>query len=77
MRRLLGAAVLVPVLVSACGVSAEDAPTLIEESTQERPAATPSFDTVTSPAPTESSTGSSSESSPGSSSAPPTPSPTT
>lgn len=55
MRRLLGAAVVVVfVPVSACGVSAEDAPTLIEESTQERPVATPSFDTKTSPPPTTS-----------------------
>jgi hypothetical protein len=54
VRRLLGAvgAVLV---VSGCGVSAEDVPTLIEESTQERAPATPSFDTITSPTPTTSS----------------------
>jgi hypothetical protein len=56
VRRLLGVAALVPVaaLVSACGVTAEDVPTLIEESTRERPPAIPSFDKETSPPPTTS-----------------------
>ena len=47
MKRLLVAACVL--LVSACGVSAQDEPQLIEESTQ--PTATPSFMTETSPPP--------------------------
>jgi len=41
----------VVLLVSACGVTSQDEPQPIEESTQERPTATPSFDTETSPPP--------------------------
>lgn len=47
MRRLLIACVLV---VSACGVGSQDAPQIIEEeSTQQPPPGTPSFDTDPSP----------------------------
>lgn len=35
--------------VSACGVSAQDEPQIIEESTQPPPTATPSFETETKP----------------------------
>jgi hypothetical protein len=60
MRALVLACVLV---VSACGLSSEDEPQIIEESTQQPPPATPSFDTEPSPA--------------GSSRTPPTTTPTT
>ena len=48
MSRLVAAVACVLVL-SACGVSSQDEPRLIEESTQ--PTATPSFATETSPPP--------------------------
>lgn len=48
--RVVVAVVAVCVLaVSGCGVGSEDEPQLIEESTQEPPPATPSFDTEQSP----------------------------
>ncbi len=52
MRALVLACVLV---VSACGVSSEHEPQIIEESTQQPPPGTPSFDTDPSPASTVSS----------------------
>ena len=50
MRSLLVAIGCVLAL-SACGVSSQDEPQLIEESTRPAPTATPSFDTETSPPP--------------------------
>jgi hypothetical protein len=51
VRRSLAAVVAVCVLaVPGCGVGSEDGPQLIEESTQQPPPATPSFDTEQSPA---------------------------
>lgn len=49
MSRLAAAVVACVLVVSACGVSSQDEPQLIEESTQ--PTATPSFETETSPPP--------------------------
>ena len=48
MRAFALACVLV--VLSACGVSSEDEPQIIEERTQQPPPATPSFDTEQSPA---------------------------
>jgi hypothetical protein len=52
VRRLVIAACAL--VLSGCGVSSQDEPQLIEESTQ--PAATPSFDASTSPPPSTLST---------------------
>lgn len=49
MRRFAVAACVL--VLSACGVSSQDEPQLIEESTQPAPTATPSFDTQTSSPP--------------------------
>lgn len=49
MSRLVAVVVTVGLCLSACGVSSEGEPQLIEESTQQPPTATPSFDTETSP----------------------------
>lgn len=49
MSRLVAAVIACVLALSACGVSSQDEPQLIEESTQ--PTATPSFETETSPPP--------------------------
>ncbi len=54
-RSLAALAVCAAMVVSGCGVSSENEPQFIEESTEQQPAVTPSFDTETS-SPPESST---------------------
>jgi hypothetical protein len=48
---LVGLAAVCVLAVPGCGVGSEDEPQLIEESTQEPPPATPSFDTEQNPSP--------------------------
>lgn len=50
MTRFPAVVVLCLVLTTGCGVSTQDEPQPIEESTPQPPAATPSFDTDPSPA---------------------------
>ena len=50
-RPVVAIALCTAVLVPGCGVSSENEPQHIEESTEQQPAATPSFDAETSPAP--------------------------
>ncbi len=49
--RLLVLVACAALLSSACGVSSQDRPVPLEESTQPAPTAIPSFDTKTSPPP--------------------------
>jgi hypothetical protein len=51
VRLLLALLVACMLSLTACGVSSQDEPQLIKESTQPIPTATPSFDTETSPPP--------------------------
>ncbi len=49
VNRVAGAVVAGLLSVVGCGVSSEDEPQLIEDSTDQRPPGTPSFDAETSP----------------------------
>lgn len=54
--RLVVVVVAIALLLTGCGVTTEDSPQIIEDTTSEAPEATPSIDTETSPPPTSTTT---------------------